>query len=62
MLTAHELDQSDPGIVQSLAIFYIQERQWGKALPFAEKLVALVPDDPNSRQMLDQITQKMETK
>ncbi len=61
MITAHQVDDRDPGIVNATAIFYIQEKDWENALHFAEKLVALVPDEPNSRQMLNQIQQAMET-
>lgn len=61
MLKAFEIDQHDPGIVQATAIFYIQEKQWDKALPFAQKLVELVPDAEGPKQMLRQIQQEMAT-
>jgi tetratricopeptide (TPR) repeat protein len=61
MLSAHQIDKRDPGIVQALAIFYIQEKQWGKALPFAEKLVELAPDAEGPKQMLKQIQQAMKS-
>jgi tetratricopeptide (TPR) repeat protein len=57
MIKAHEIDPGEPGIVQAIAIFYIQERQWEQALPFAEKLVKLVPKAPRPEQMLKQIQQ-----
>ncbi|MCK5139950.1 MAG: ammonia-forming cytochrome c nitrite reductase subunit c552, partial [Thermodesulfovibrionia bacterium] len=59
MIKAHQIDPRDPGIVQAIAIFYIQEKQWGKALPYAEQLVELVPDAEGPRQMLRQIQQKI---
>jgi Flp pilus assembly protein TadD len=59
MLKAHELDQSDPGIVQALAIFYIQDKQWEKALSYAQKLVQLAPAAPGPEQMVKQIEQAM---
>jgi predicted CXXCH cytochrome family protein len=55
MLNAYQIDPFDPGIVQSLAIFYIQEKQWEMALPYAEKLIELVPDAEGPKQMLKQI-------
>jgi tetratricopeptide (TPR) repeat protein len=60
MLNAYDIDRNDPGIVQALSIFYIQEKQWDKALPFAEKLVELVPKAPGPKQMVKQIQQAME--
>jgi tetratricopeptide (TPR) repeat protein len=60
MLNAYEIDRNDPGIVQALSIFYIQEKQWDKALPFAEKLVELVPKAPGPKQMVKQIQQAIE--
>jgi predicted CXXCH cytochrome family protein len=59
MLKAYETDQNDPGIVQAIAIFYIQEQSWKKALPFAERLVKLVPGAPGPEQMLKQVQQGM---
>jgi predicted CXXCH cytochrome family protein len=57
MLKAYEIDRRDPGIVQAIAIFYIQERQWKNALPYAEQLVEIVTDAEGPRQMLRQIQQ-----
>jgi Flp pilus assembly protein TadD len=59
MIKAHHLDQQDPGIVQAITIFYIQEKDWEKALPYAEKLVQLAPDADSPKQMLKQIKQQM---
>jgi Flp pilus assembly protein TadD len=59
MLNAYKLDQSDPGIVQALAIFYMQEKKWEQALAYAEKLVALAPGVPGPEQMVKQILQEM---
>jgi tetratricopeptide (TPR) repeat protein len=61
MLNAHEIDQRDPGIVQAIVIFYVQGENWEKALPYAEKLVELVPGAPGPEQMLKQIMQAMKT-
>jgi Flp pilus assembly protein TadD len=62
MHEAHKLDPNDQGILQTLAIFYIQEKQWETALPYAEELVKLVPNAPVPRQMLKQIQQAMKNK
>jgi predicted CXXCH cytochrome family protein len=59
MLKAHAIDQQDPGIVQAIAIFYIQNQDWVNALPYAEKLVQLVPDEPSPKKMLKQIQRQM---
>jgi tetratricopeptide (TPR) repeat protein len=60
MLNAYDIDRNDPGIVQALSIFYIQEKQWDKALPFAEKLVELMPKAPGPKQMVKQVKQAIE--
>jgi predicted CXXCH cytochrome family protein len=57
LLRAYAIEPQNPGIVNALAIFYIQEKQWEKALPYAEKLVQLVPEAPGPEQMLKQIQQ-----
>jgi tetratricopeptide (TPR) repeat protein len=61
MLKAHEIDQRDPGTVQAIAIFYIQNQDWVNALHYAVKLVELVPGAPGPEQMLKQIRQAMKT-
>lgn len=61
MLKSYQIDQSDPSIVQAIAIFYMREKQWEKALPYAEELVKLVPEAPGPANMLKQIQQTMET-
>lgn len=55
MLKAHQLSPDDPGILQALAIFYMQRRQWDRALIYAERLVLLYPNVPGPRQLLNQI-------
>jgi Flp pilus assembly protein TadD len=62
MLKAHQIDPRDPGIVQAIAVFYMQDQQWPEALPFAQKLVELVPGDEASEQMLKRIKQEMKNK
>jgi len=60
MLRAYQINRQDPAIVQTLAIFYLQEKQWQKALPYVQELVKLVPDDPGPEQMVKQIQQELE--
>jgi tetratricopeptide (TPR) repeat protein len=55
MLKAYQADKHDPGIVQAIAIFYVQEKKWGKALSYTEQLVDLVPNAKGPKQMLRQI-------
>jgi len=45
--------------VQAITIFYIQEKQWENALPYAKLLVELVPEAPGPKQMLRQIQQAL---
>ena len=62
MIKAHETDKTDPRIVDAIAIFYIQEKQWEKALPYAQELVTLVPDAEGPKQMLRQIQQALSSR
>jgi len=57
LLEAARLDPGDPDIVYAAAAFYVQRRQWQRARPFAERLVALAPGDPRPRQLLERIQQ-----
>lgn len=59
MMKANEIDPRDPGIVHALTIFYVQDQKWGKALPYAERLVNLVPEETGPQQMLKQIKQQV---
>lgn len=43
---AHRIDERDAGILQALIILYLQEQRIGEARPYAEKLLALEPDNP----------------
>ena len=62
MLKAHDSDSSDPGIVQAIAIFYIQEKQLDKARIYAEKLVELMPGAPGPEKMLNDLQQAIDKK
>jgi len=61
MLIANKIDPDDSGIIQALTIFYIQKKEWGKAYPYAQKLVELFPSAPGPKQMLKQIEQEIKT-
>jgi predicted CXXCH cytochrome family protein len=54
---ASQLDPRDPQIVHALAIFYVQQRDWRRALPYAQKLAELAPGDSRARELLQQIQQ-----
>jgi Flp pilus assembly protein TadD len=55
LLQAFQLDPRDSDIAYAITVFYAQRRQWKRALPFAEQLVANAPGDPRARQLLEQI-------
>ncbi len=55
LLAAHQLDPRDPAIANALAILYAQQQRWERALPFAEELVKLAPEEPGPRQLLRRI-------
>ena len=61
MLNAYKTDSNDPGIVQALTIFYIGEKQWNEALPFAERLAKLAPGAEGPRQILKQVRQAIKS-
>ena len=55
LLQAFQLDPRDPDIVYATAAFYVQRKQWKRALPFAERLAELVPNDPGPPQLVASI-------
>ena len=55
LLTAQALAPADPAITYAIAVFYAQDRRWFLAIPWAEKLVALDPADPQAQQFLTQV-------
>ncbi len=55
LLAAHRMHEASPEIVEALAIFYMQEGLWDRALVFADKLVALAPQAPGPREMARRI-------
>jgi predicted CXXCH cytochrome family protein len=52
LLKAQSLASSDRAITYALSVFYAQDRRWFLAVPWAEKLVALDPADPQAQQFL----------
>jgi Flp pilus assembly protein TadD len=58
-LKAHETAPGDPDIVNALAVFFIQEQRWYRALTYAEKLVQLLPQAPGPQQMVKQLYQQL---
>ena len=58
-LKAHETAPGDPDIVNALAVFFIQEQRWYRALTYAEKLVQLLPQAPGPQQMVKQLHQHL---
>jgi predicted CXXCH cytochrome family protein len=52
---AYQLAKSDPQIVHALTLYYTQVGNWQQALPLARELVALAPEDPGAREMLERV-------
>lgn len=55
LLDALALDPTAPDIVNAMAVFYMQQGDWDRALPHAEKLVELAPSASEPVQMLRHI-------
>jgi tetratricopeptide (TPR) repeat protein len=55
LLKAQSLAPTDRSVAYALAVFYGQDRRWFLAIPWAEKLVALDPADPQAQQFLAQL-------
>ncbi len=60
LLRARELDRGDPKIAYALAVFYIQQQQYQRALGYAQRLTELVPEDPASRQLVERIRRQLD--
>lgn len=52
---AYQLNANDPDITYALVIFYAQQKDWQQALPYAQKLVSLLPDRPEPKKLLSDI-------
>ena len=59
LLEAHALDARDPDIVYALTLFYAEQEEWSRALPYARELTQLVPEAPGPRQLLQRIEQEL---
>jgi len=59
LLQAFQLDPRDADIIYAAAAFYVQRQQWKRALPFAEQLATIAPEDPRARQLLDGIRRQL---
>ena len=60
LLRAQEIDPADPQIVYALATLLVQQKQWKRALPYAEKLVGLTPGQAGPRQLVENIRRQLE--
>jgi predicted CXXCH cytochrome family protein len=60
LLQAQELDDADPHIAYAVATLFAQQRQWKRALPFAERVVELTPGQVGPRQLLENIRRQLE--
>jgi len=60
LLLAFQLDPRDPDIVYAAAAFYVQRKQWKRALPFAERLAEIMPNEPGPGQLLASIRRQLD--
>ena len=59
LLQAFQIDSRDPDIVYATAAFYVQRKQWKRALPFAERLAEIAPNDPGPGQLVASIRRQL---
>ena len=59
LLQAFQIDPRDPDIVYATAAFYVHRKQWRRALPFAERLAELVPNDSAPGQLVASIRRQL---
>jgi predicted CXXCH cytochrome family protein len=55
LLAAHRLDPAEPQYVYALALFFRRERDWPRALAYAEQLRDLVPGEAGPRELIERI-------
>jgi len=60
LAAAHELEPNNPQFLLGVVLFYKKLGQHDKAIPLAEKLVELRPQDPMPRHVLEEIRQEMD--
>jgi tetratricopeptide (TPR) repeat protein len=58
LLKAYQLDPQEARVLQALAIFYVQGKQWDDAVAYAEQLVRVYPHAAEPRQLLQHIRQQ----
>jgi hypothetical protein len=51
--------KSDPQIVYAVAALLVQQKQWKRALPHAQKLVELTPGQVGPRQLVENIRRQL---
>jgi tetratricopeptide (TPR) repeat protein len=56
-LEAHRLDRDDTGIAYALAVLYLQQRRFGRAMTYARLFADLTAQDPRGRELIAQIEQ-----
>lgn len=59
LLQAFQLDPRDADIAYAVAAFYVQHKQWKRALLFAERLAEIVPNEPGPRQLVASIRRQL---
>ena len=59
LLQAFQLDPRDPDIVYAIATFYVRHGQLKRALPYAERLVEILPSEAQPRQLLEGIKKRL---
>jgi len=59
LLQAFQLDPRDPDIVYATATFYVRHGQFKRALPYAERLVEILPNEEQPRQLLEGIRKRL---
>jgi predicted CXXCH cytochrome family protein len=59
LLQANRLDPTDAEIVYALAVFYIQQQQYRRALRYAERLSVLMPTEPGAQQLLERLRRQL---
>jgi tetratricopeptide (TPR) repeat protein len=59
LVKAHELDSRDADILYALVVFYVQQEDWSRALPYARALTDLSPGAPGPQQLLQRIRKQL---
>jgi tetratricopeptide (TPR) repeat protein len=62
LLEAQQLDARDPDILYALVVFYAQQQDWSRALPYARALTEISPGAPGPQQLLRQIQKQISSR